>query len=32
MVVAGFELINRLENWERQSDRYCLVFRRKPGQ
>lgn len=29
---AGFELINRLENWEHQNDRYCLVFRRKPGQ
>jgi len=29
---AGFELINRVENWEHQSDRYCLVFRRKPGQ
>jgi hypothetical protein len=29
---AGFELINRVENWEYQGDRYCLVFRRKPDQ
>ena len=29
---AGFELINRVENWEHQGDRCCLVFRRKPGQ
>ena len=32
LVGAGFELINRVENWEHQGDRFCLVFRRKPGQ
>ncbi len=26
---AGFELIKQIDNWDQQSDRYCLVFRRK---
>ncbi len=28
---VGFELIDQEEYWDHQSDRYCLVFRRKPG-